>query len=81
MGAWPCQRFASELGGYNGESDIKYLNSFHSWIVDMVAVLLIAIIKVTVELEDVNITVAYHQRCLLYNRLSLQQWLTWSLDS
>ena len=38
----------------------------------MVAVLLVAILKVTIELEDVDVTVAYHQRCLLYNRLSLQ---------
>ena len=38
----------------------------------MVAVLLVAVVKVTIELEDVDVTVAYHQRCLLYNRLSLQ---------
>ena len=45
---------------------------FHSWIVDTVAVLLVAVVKVTAELKDVDVTVAYHQRCLLYNRLSLQ---------
>ena len=32
--------------GYNGESDLKYLCSFHSWIVDTVAVLLVAVGKV-----------------------------------
>ena len=45
---------ASELGGYNGESDFKYLNSFHSWIVDTVAVLLVAIRKVDSTSEAVN---------------------------
>ena len=36
----------SERGGYNWESDLKYLYSFHSLIVDTVAVLLVAVVKV-----------------------------------
>ena len=40
---------ASERGGYNWESDLKYLYSFHSLIVDMVAVLLVAVVKIKVD--------------------------------
>ena len=48
---------ASEHGGYNWESDLKYLYSFHSLIVDTVAVLLVAVVKV-VSTSDAVVIVA-----------------------
>ena len=45
---------ASERGGYNWESDLLYLYSFHSLVIDKVAVLLVAVVKVITVLEDVD---------------------------
>ena len=53
----------------------------------MVAVFLVAVVEVTTLLEDVNdkvacfledvdVTVVFHQRCLLYNGYHSKQWLT-----
>ena len=57
--AWVCLALlasdeASERGGYNWESDLKYLYSFHSLIVDTVAVLLVAVVKVVSTSEAID---------------------------
>ena len=38
---------ASGFSGYNGESDLVYLISFHSLVISKVTVLLVAVVKVS----------------------------------
>ena len=58
--AWVCLALltsdeASRFAGYYGESDLVYLLSFHSLVLGKVAVLLVAVVKVVITLEVVNL--------------------------